>query len=73
MLQGQMLSFGDIIFFLQVKIDMGSRFFGFIDFSINKIILDIFVKKLKKKKKYQRKNFVKIKLKRYFKNKLKYL
>lgn len=51
---------------------MGSRFFGFIDFSINKIILDIFVKKLKKKK-YQRKNFVKIKLKRYFKNKLKYL
>lgn len=28
---------------------MGSRFFGFIDFSINKIILDIFVKKLKKK------------------------
>lgn len=50
---------------------MGSRFFGFIDFSINKIILDIFVKKLKKK--YQRKNFVKIKLKRYFKNKLKYL
>lgn len=50
---------------------MGSRFFGFIDFSINKIILDIFFKKLKKK--YQRKNLVKIKLKRYFKNKLKYL
>lgn len=28
---------------------MGNRFFGFIDFSINKIILDIFVKKLKRK------------------------
>lgn len=29
---------------------MGSRFLGSIDFSINKTISDIFVKKLKKKK-----------------------
>lgn len=51
---------------------MGSRFLWSIDFRINKTISDIFVKKLKKKK-YQRKNFVKIKLKRHFKNKSKYL